>query len=429
VGTFYPLFSCGAIIKVRPAVGSESYAGAIDAALDEWKSAFASTGVALPQFVLRPSSDATAQVSVKVWGSSPTYCGFSPNGTGQIDLRAATSAQCSTVLAHHDDITTTLVHELTHVLGFVGGGGEKLGVSPYSDQCTTYLPANPDDPDDRHINGLVCQHDLEYILGGYGYRSAELPANFWSRHIVTGVALTPASLTLVVNDSAQLVAGNLLFARSGSMNSAPRGAVQVARSAVDQDVAQVSADRVVGVGIGATFVRVNVVPGSLPTTWQLGGLMAQRGDSIPVTVTAASPPPPGGGYRVVAISGASTPIYDAGTYPLSAVVTPSVPSAIRWGITYSNGVRPNVITGYGTSGYSLIVEPGSYNIQIVATPRYGSGSQASPYVYGVPSTFDFPVCTDGEGGGGPIEPSLGSKEPEGGVPVVLPGTEAVEGCA
>ena len=106
---------------------------------------------------------------------------------------------------------------------------------------------------------------------------------------------------------------------------------------------------------------------------------------------------------VTAIAGPATPIRNPGTYTLTATVSNGLPPyGVKWDITYSNGVRPNVSTGYGSASYSLQVPAGSYSISVTATPR-----ETKWLRIGNPLIRSFPVCTGaaliagGQGSGAP----------------------------
>jgi hypothetical protein len=170
---------------------------------------------------------------------------------------------------------------------------------------------------------------------------------------------------------------------------------------------------------GSTVIRASIA-GGLPSNVLLGGLAARLGASVPVTVTAQVPAP-GAGFRVTGIQGAGTPIDFADTYGLTAdVVNAPIGGQLRikWRVTYSNGVLPNVETGYGLNAYTLSVAEGSYNIQVTAMPLVAFAG-GTPAVYGTPAVVDFPVCT---GGGGPA-PVLRARLPDDGGE-----TNAVGGC-
>jgi hypothetical protein len=117
--------------------------------------------------------------------------------------------------------------------------------------------------------------------------------------------------------------------------------------------------------------------------------------------------------RVTAISGAPTPITTAGTYTLSATVCCGLPPyGIKWDISYSNGVRPNVSTAYGSASYSLVVPAGSYSISVTATPRESSWLRV-----GTALVSTYPVCT----GAAAPQPVLARSAPGGGGPDVVGG--------
>jgi subtilisin len=120
---------------------------------------------------------------------------------------------------------------------------------------------------------------------------------------------------------------------------------------------------------------------------------------------------------VTAIAGPATPIKTAGTYTLTATVGNGLPPySVKWDIVYSNGVRPNVSTAYGSASYSLVVPNGSYSISVTATPKENTWLRV-----GSPLIRTFPVCT----GTSAPQPLLASSAPGGGDPV----PNAISGCS
>jgi hypothetical protein len=119
---------------------------------------------------------------------------------------------------------------------------------------------------------------------------------------------------------------------------------------------------------------------------------------------------------VTAIAGPATPIKTASTYTLTATVSNGLPPyAVKWNITYSNGVRPNVSTAYGSASYSLQVPAGSYSISVTATPKETKWLRV-----GSPLIRTFPVCT---GTSAPLV--LAAKGPSGGTRII---PNAIGGC-
>ncbi len=271
---FTPRFGCGSIIKVRPAPNQPSAAAAIGSAVANWNSALSAVPVPLPTFSA-VAAGAAADVTVTIVGTAETYCGEAT--ANSVTLYAANSSHCSN--ANHSDAGTTLTHELAHVFGFEGGGGEKR-VPGYSDHCTTHLPF-----DNTIINGFICQHELEVIMQGYGHLPNGDP-NFWGKHVITGLAVA----TVPVGDTANPY---LMFARS-NIGSAPRGGVALAGSSADNSKAQLLASGWIrGVSAGSTSVTASINPSTLGgTDYALSGLIAQSPSTFPVTVTPAPPPPP-----------------------------------------------------------------------------------------------------------------------------------------
>jgi hypothetical protein len=96
------------------------------------------------------------------------------------------------------------------------------------------------------------------------------------------------------------------------------------------------------------------------------------------------------GYYVTSLSGAPTPITSAGTYYLTPTTTTegAPPVKYKWEVTYSNGVLPNVATGWQSGAFALRVPAGAYKITVTVTPQQYWGD-------GYPTAFNYPVCTPG----------------------------------
>ncbi|MEP7325056.1 MAG: Ig-like domain-containing protein [Gemmatimonadota bacterium] len=302
------------------------------------------------------------------------------------------------------DFATALVHEFVHVLGFKDGALEKQ-TSPTN--CAIHLP------DNGTINGNVCQHELEFVYAVYGFRLAP-GTNFWSTPVVTGLTVSPLTVTVQVDQTQTVVPSLFVFGRQMT-GSAPLGSASVIWTSDNTAIASVNSTTGVikGIGTGSTIVRGKV--SNLGSAYQLGTLMSSKGQEIPVTVTPG--PPPGTGFRVTAINGVTSPVTVAGTYPIYASVTqqPTGTLQIAWKIVYSTAPQDTIRTLYGPNSYSLKVPAGSYTVRVYATPRGGSGT---PWIYGTEGIQDFAVCTGGGGGGGG---NLAA-------PVGNDGTDAVAGC-
>jgi subtilisin/minor extracellular protease Epr len=121
---------------------------------------------------------------------------------------------------------------------------------------------------------------------------------------------------------------------------------------------------------------------------------------------------------VTSIAGPTTPIKTAGNYTLSATVGNGLPPySVKWEVTYSNGVLPNVVTGFGSASYTLQVPAGSYSISVTATPKENTWLRI-----GFPLIRSFPVCT---GTTAPV--ILATKAPGGGNDIGTP--TAIGGCS
>jgi hypothetical protein len=285
-----------------------------------------------------------------------------------------------------DNFLTVLTHELAHVMGYTSLL-EGQNIVPAN--CALYLPSS----------GSICQHEIEYLYAAYFPSSPANPVdqNFWTRRFITGLQVTPASVTIQATQTAAVTASALLFGRQVAPSSAPLGGAVIQWTSDNPGTAEVPSSGVIrGVAVGNTIVRAKTTSGL--GTYKLGTVMSAAGQDIPVTVTPG--PPPGTGFRVTGITGAPQPVTSTpNIYPLYASVTqqPAGTLQIRWKIVYSNFPSDTIRVDYGVNNYALNTPSGSYSIRVYATPRSGSGTN---WIYGAEGIQDFPVCTGGGGGGG-----------------------------
>jgi hypothetical protein len=250
-------------------------------------------------------------------------------------------------------------------------------------------------PDDGSINNTVCRHEVEKVYAAYGIvpLAGISVTNFYGRHIITGLNATPSSVTLAIGATANISVTQLLFA-NGAFASAPLGSVGLTWGSDAFSIATVNnTGTITAQATGQTTVRAKLIGSSVPSTYQISGVMAQDGQGIAVTVSTA--PPPGPGFRVYDITGVPQPITASATYTFRAQVVDGGDPAtlqVKWDIWASNQAFDSISTAYGSTSYSLRVPAGSYRIRAYARPRNGT-------VYGGGYIEDFPVCT-GSGGGG-----------------------------
>ncbi len=396
VGTFIPYFSCFAVIGVSAEAGSEGAGDAIQVATAAWDSAL-NAGRARGAPTLQAGG---GDVFVRVEGNSQAYCGRVTDPPAPFTVRLISSTPNECAPSNSSGMATALTHELSHVLGFQDNGEKVAGLPEITDGCTTQLPT-----DHTVIHSTVCQHEADLVYAAYGLRRSPLPVDFWFRYIVTGVTLSPTSITLNPGDPPVTVTASALqFANFYGPGPNPAlGSVALEWKADLSDVARVSstgastASVSAGILSGATTVRAGIASG-LPTGYQLSALMESLGSEVATTVVSGG----GGGFRVTDITGITPPIHTAGTHGLTAHVTGQPPEGytIQWHVTYSNHVRADTTTAYGPPTFSLAVEDGSYNIQVTATPHGTKGSVGTAMI------SDFPVCT---GGGGDLAPTRNPK--------------------
>ncbi len=373
-------WSCGTVIQVS---GPASRAGDIQAATAAWSGALkhiSVTGMPRPDW-----TPGTGQVQVVVIaGPNPNnlWCGAVNDPPANIFMYPQGHSSCTN---NPGDFLTILTHEMSHVMGY---NSTLEGPNVVPGNCALYLPAS----------GSICQHEIEYLYAAYFPSSPVHPVgtDFWSRRFVTGLQVTPTSVTVQATQTAAVTANALLFGRQIAPSSAPLGGAAIQWSNDFPAISSVNSGVITGLSTGNDTVRAKVTSGL--GTYKLGTVMSSAGQPIPVTVTAG--PPPGTGFRVTAITGAPHPITSTpNIYSLTASVTqqPAGTLQIKWKIVYSNFPSDTIRVDYGPNSYALNTSSGSYSVRVYATPRSGSGTS---WVYGAEGIQDFPVCTGGGGGGG-----------------------------
>jgi hypothetical protein len=201
----------------------------IQLAATRWSTALASAAVqGIPSFTWA-SNPANANVLVVV--SVPTtgpVCGLTTVSLSGPDTTVTINMNASSTCSNSDDLVEILIHEMGHMIGFVGQSSHGLGQLGYSSHCASFLP-----PAGEGVNGQICQHDVEYIWAAYNQRPDPVDAlKFWNRHVVTGIDAEPGPLVVRVGDSLHITGGsNLLFSR-GLITSAPLGGAAVSWSRV-----------------------------------------------------------------------------------------------------------------------------------------------------------------------------------------------------
>lgn len=376
---------CYAVITVgvdptTPSGLQSGLAQAIQSALAVWNMALVDSGQAPggPRFAYAPPGG-VRDVSVLLTTSGAAYCGATPSNS-LIQIR---TSNCPT---NSSNLTNTLVHELGHALGFDSGehGGHLAGVSSH---CAMHLTSI------SGINGSVCQHEVEKVYAAYGIvpLGGVQVADFYARHVVTGLSVSPSSLTLTVGQAAGLTASLMLLARAyPGFGSLPVGSVSLAWSPDHAAIATVNgAGTVMGVQVGSTAVRARITASQLPVGYQAGGLFGQHGQAVQVAVQPVGPPGPG--FAVSDISGVPQPVTIPGSYTFQAAVLQGGDPAtlqVQWTFAPSYPGADTITTAYGPLMYAYVIPAGSYRVRVTARPRNG-GSIGAAYIE------DFPVCTGG----------------------------------
>jgi len=177
--------------------------------------------------------------------------------------------------------------------------------------------------------------------------------------------------------------------------------------------------------IGLGFTNADLIAQRLTTTAVdrgTPGYDIYYGNGILNVAAAAARKP-----NITLLNGAPQPITVPGTYPLSAAISYGVaPFQVQWSVHYSNGVLPDVNTGFGANGLAMDVPAGSYTITVRATPKESTYLRT-----GTTIQVDYPVCTEGGGGGGDLVAGMQSA-PGIGRAAIVPGGDvtpnAVGGC-
>lgn len=388
---------CGKSIKVY---GPSQWQSAVMSAAQTWNDAFAyapgATGV--PTIAWGGTS---GDVQLIVTGSGPLFCGGTDSPPDFIVMTTDNGPSCPTNSA---DFATTLVHEFAHVLGIKDGILESDS-APVN--CAIHLPSN------GTINGTLCQHEIELIYAGYGLRGGPGPT-FWSTPIVTGLSVSPASVSLQENQTLTVTATSLVFGRQLTPAPAPLGGASVTWTSDNTVIAEVTPGGLItGLEVGSTKVRGKV--SGLTSSYLAGTLMIAGGQEVTVTITPG--PPPGTGFRVSDITGITPPITTAGSYPITASVVqkPAGTLQIAWKIVYSNTPLDTLRISYGPNSYPLNAPAGSYTVRVYARPRVVNVFQGdSTFIVGAEGIRDFTVCTGGGGGGGNVAPILEENDAVGG---------------
>lgn len=416
VNQFYylPVWGCNAEVTVT---GPSGWALDIQGAIEGWNAALGHgpagrnpVAPGVPRLVWQASGSVAITV-VNEGGGGGYYCGATninpPSSPSTIRVYRRGSVPATPCVGNASpSLENLLRHELMHVLGV--GNNHFAGADDIPLNCVVRLPA-----DKNQVNGEPCQHELEVIYAGHGYRQIDV-ANFWTRPIVTGFAGLPAAIALALEEKDTLSVAGFLFARQASPPVGTFGTTSLKWVSEAPDRASVlalpgAAAEVTAEGAGSTRVLVSIQAGA-PASHLVGTMLALGSHPVGVTVPTP-PPPPSGGFRVTDIVGAATPFTTAQPRTVTATVVnaPSGTPQMKWKVTYSNGVISEYETAYGANSHTLQVPEGSYYINVRATPKVLADTGAA-------YEERFTVCTEGGGDGGQF------------LVVPPPGTDAVEGC-
>ncbi|MEO8295437.1 MAG: Ig-like domain-containing protein [Gemmatimonadota bacterium] len=238
-GYFVKNWTCGKHILVY---GPSQWQAAVQTAANVWNTALGDPAAGgVPSLVWGGTTNGDTQILLS--GSGSLWCGGTNGPPTFILMTAKVGSSCPTNAAI---FSTALVHEFAHVMGFKDGALEKQ-ISPTN--CAIHLP------DNGTINGNVCQHEVEYVYAVYGFRSAPA-ANFWSTPVVTGLAVSPTSVSIQVGQAQTLVPSLLVFARQMTP-SAALGSTGVIWISDRNDIATVNQSNgiITGISAGSTIVR------------------------------------------------------------------------------------------------------------------------------------------------------------------------------
>jgi len=291
VGDVDRVWPCGTEIQVLTTGGGD--VGALQHATGEWNSAFpASTG--MPRFT---SQARTKQVRATCDPTSPT-CASAASVKGEVIGTPGTSTTLSIDLAigsgsGSGSAEAVSLHELGHVMG-MGDTWDASGayrVTNVSDHCTSSVTL----PGNTYTNTELCQHLVELFRYAYGGRSTS-PS--WGKHLVTGIAGVPSSITLTMGTNGTVGTPLLMLTRVHPSLCGATACEDVTPPASSLTWHSTLTTRVTvtASGNGATLVpqspgTANVYPTMSSSTFEFASPMSQ----IAVTVRPKAPLSPSAG--------------------------------------------------------------------------------------------------------------------------------------
>lgn len=418
--TFQPHWDCVETVRLRGA--TPFLQNAIIGPVDAWHTAIQAAGYgAVPHFTTTTDPNlASATVSGVSGGTE--FCGAWSTFTNVLSVMNESNQNCANS-ANRGSISALLLHELAHVWGWAGGSnlGHNGAVAGVSDHCALALPP-------VGLNVDICAHNVEGGLAAYGHRS--FPSeDFWYTPFVTGhdgpYSYSPITLQEGEADTLQL--GSFYKERGGLVS----GAWSVISS--NPAVATATSSGII-TAVDSGTATITVKPSAIAGHFRTSQFM-KSSRTVQVTVT---PEPPAALVVQNITINTSLPITTVDDYQWTAVLGSGNPAGItfRWVFEFSGDTPPDSVfipsrqegdtdspwiepygghSVYVGAGQSLwqTAHYGSYNIRVKVWPiRDGAA--------GMPAVRDFPVCTEGGGGGDFLRAGQEKESP--------PGTDAVEGC-
>lgn len=196
--------SCGSNVVVRLGTGSLTslQRDALNLAISGASGAVATWNNAIPDDLNLPNlaTGSSGGIAINITSvSTNTNCADTEPGSTVIVIR---STNCNGNYVAFSQIKNLIIHELAHVIGFDGGTWHSSQADSVAGNCASHLPE-----ESSSINSTVCNLEVEVILAAYGVRTAPLDIH---KHVISGLRLQPASLSLAAGTSSQVSVAELL---------------------------------------------------------------------------------------------------------------------------------------------------------------------------------------------------------------------------